>query len=265
MKILAIGDIVGENAVKMLENILQSLKTKYNIDFVIANGENTVKARGINKELFYRIINSGVDAVTMGNHTYSNNGIYDISDERLIVPINYDNNTFNNGFRIFECKGQKIFVSNVLGKRLGGILNGFKQIEKALSNINDDIKIRIVDYHGEYCNEKGAFAYYFKDKLSIVYGTHTHVQTADDKILYNKLGFITDIGMCGPVNSTIGYDLDFESKRYLEELDDDSKLSSDINCQFNGCIFEVDSKTGKTIGIKRLNICGVEDEKIIED
>lgn len=150
----------------------------------------------------------------MGNHTYSNKGIYDIDDNRLIVPLNYNENN-KNGYGIFECNGEKIFVTNILGKNLGSKLNGFKSINEVLSHLDKNIKIRIIDFHSEYCNEKMAMAHMLKNEVSVVFETHTHIQTSDNKILYNRLGYITDVGMCGPINSAIGYDLDFEVKRFL--------------------------------------------------
>lgn len=252
MKILAMGDIVGENALNYIEENLTRLKKEYNIDFVISNGENVCKARGITKELFYRIIDSGVDVVTMGNHTYSNKGIYEINDSRLIVPLNYSKENIKNGYGIFECSGAKIFVANILGKKLGGALNGFKIIDEVLSYIDKNIKIKVIDFHSEYCNEKMAMAHMLKNEVSAIFGTHTHIQTSDNKILYNRLGYITDVGMCGPINSAIGYDLDFEVKRFLEELKDDSVLSRDNKCVINAVIFEIDVNTGNTIDTKRV-------------
>ena len=254
INILAIGDIVGENAIEYIEKYLRDIKKKYNIDFVIANGENACKARGITKELFYRIINSGVDVITMGNHTYSNRDIYNINDKRLIVPINYNEKDIQKGYGIFECKGIKILVANVLGKKLGGNLNGFKVISNVLNDIDENIKVRVIDFHSEYCNEKRAMAHMLKNKVSVIYGTHTHVQTSDEKILYSKLGYITDIGMTGPIDSSIGYDLDFEVKRFLEEIEEDSILSNDNHCMLNGVVCTIDTKTGNTIKIKRIKL-----------
>ena len=252
MKILAIGDIVGEKALEKVEKVLPELIKNESIEFVIANGENIVEARGINKQSFERLIAVGVNAVTMGNHTYSNKGIYEIDDSRLIIPVNYSKDTIDKGYNVFEVNKNKIFVANALGKRLGGTLNGFNVIDNIVSNLNSDIKIRIIDFHSEYGNEKAAMAHMLKDKVSVVYGTHTHIQTADEKIINSGEGFISDIGMCGPVNSGIGYDLDFEVKRYKEELEDDSKLSNDTNCIFSACMFEIDNNTGKTLTIKRI-------------
>lgn len=254
MKILAIGDIVGDEALEKVIQIIPKIKKENNIDFIIANGENIVKARGINKICFEKLVQAGVDAVTMGNHTYSNKEIYDIEDNRLIVPANYNEDTIYKGYKVYECNNNKIFVANLIGKGLGGILNPFKTINNIINNLDDDIKIRIIDFHGEYGNEKRSIAHMLKNKISVVFGTHTHVQTADEKILYDGVGFITDIGMCGAVNSAIGYDLDFETKRYLEELKDDSILAKDKIYKFNACVFDINELTGKTINTKRINI-----------
>ena len=254
MRILAIGDIVGEDALEKVIQIIPKKKKENNIDFIIANVENIVKARGINKVCFERLVQAGVDAVTMGNHTYSNKEIYDIEDNRLIVPVNYNEDTIYKGYQVYERNNNKIFVANIIGKGLGGKLNPFKTINSIINNLDDDIKIRIIDFHGEYGNEKRSIAHMLKNKISVVFGTHTHVQTADEIILYDGVGFITDIGMCGSVNSAIGYDLDFETKRYFDELKDDSILAKDEIYKFNACVFEIDDSTGRTIGIKRINI-----------
>lgn len=254
INILALGDITGVNAVIKLESELKDIKNKYDIDFIIANGENAEKARGITKDLFDRIIAAGVDVITMGNHTFSNADIYNINNDRLIIPANIDEKSLDRGYNIFNCKGVKIFVCNLMGKDCipKPKYNAFKIARKIFDNIDNDIKIRIIDFHAGFCNQKRVLAHYLKDEVSAIYGTHTHIQTADESILYNKVGYITDIGMCGPINSAIGYDLDFETKRFVEELKDDSILAEDANCAINGCIFKVDIKTGKTIEIRRI-------------
>ena len=254
MNILTIGDIVGENTLNKIVEALPKIKHKYKIDFIIANGENIVKARGINKECFEKLVHAEVDVITMGNHTYSNDGIYNIHNKRLIIPANFNESTIEKGWGLFECNKQKVFVANLLGKGLGAELNPFKTINNIMDNLDKDIKIRIIDFHGEYGNEKRSLVHMLKDKVSAVYGTHTHVQTSDEKILYDRVGFITDIGMSGPINSAIGYDLDFETKRYLEELKEDSKLAIDENSCFEGCLFKIDENTGNTQKIERIKI-----------
>lgn len=144
-------------------------------------------------------------------------------------------------------------MANVLGKGLGAQLNGFQIIDKTIDCLDNNIKIRLIDFHGEFGNEKAAMMHMLRNKVSVVYGTHTHIATADEKILEPGVGFISDIGMCGPIDSGIGYNLDFEVRRYKEQLKDDSKLSEDRNCSFNACLFKIDEKTGKTIQIERIN------------
>ena len=250
MKILAIGDIVGENVLDKIDIALQKVKENYTIDFIIANGENITNSRGIDKNSFDKLLKMGIDVVTMGNHTFSNEKIYDINDKRLIIPANYDTTTIEKGYGIFDCNGKKIFIANLLGKKLGGNLNAFETINKIISDLKEKIDIKIIDFHSEYGNEKRALAHMLKDKVSIVYGTHTHVATADESILYNGLGYITDLGMCGSVNSAIGYDLDFEVDRFLKETKQDSVLSNDTNYIFNACLFEVNDIDGKVIKIE---------------
>lgn len=255
MKILAIGDIVGENTLKELEHKLPKIIEENKINFIIANGENIANARGITKKAFLKLLELGVNVVTMGNHTFSNSEIKEILDHpNLIIPANISEETIEKGYNIYQLNEEKILVVNLIGKNLGANLNPYTIIEKIMSKIDDDIKIRIVDFHGEYGNEKKAMAYFLKDKISVLFGTHTHVQTADEQILPFGEGFITDIGMSGPMESAIGYDIDFEIQRFSGKTKEDSILSKDEQIMINGCIFDIDEETGKTIDIKRLSI-----------
>lgn len=253
MRILVLGDIVGENTIKKLEEVLPQIKIDNNINFTIANGENVTNARGIDKKSFFRLLEIGVNVITMGNHTFSNPEINDILEEKeLIIPANSKRDLVQKGYGIFNCKNQKIFVGNLLGRACNPELKAFDVIEEIIKNIPEDVKIRLIDFHGEFANEKKACAYFMKEKISALYGTHTHVQTADEQILKNGIGYITDIGMCGPKESAIGYDIDFEIKRYTEFPEEDSKLSTDSEIMINGCIFDIDDNTGKTTKVKRI-------------
>lgn len=255
MNILVLGDIVGELTIQKIKSVHNEITKKYKIDFTIANGENITQARGISKDAFFQLLDIGINVVTMGNHTFSNPEINEImSHPNLIIPANFNEDTIKNGYGIFNCKNQKIFVSNLLGKCWGAKLNAFDTIDNILNQIPNDIKIKIIDFHGEYVNEKRAMLYFLKEKISVLYGTHTHVQTADEQIISNGVGYITDIGMCGPKESAIGYDIDFEIKRFRNLTNEDSKLSKDTEIAINGCIFNIDETTGKTVGIKRIKI-----------
>lgn len=212
-------------------------------------------ARGISKKAFFDLLEIGINTITMGNHTFSNPEINEIIDHpNLIIPANCNEETINKGYGIFTCKGQKIFVSNLLGKNWGAKLNAFDVADKILDKIPKDIKIRIIYFHAEYVNEKRAMLYFLQKRISALYGTHTHVQTADEQITSLGVGYITDIGMCGPKESAIGYDIDFEIKRFRDLTKEDSKLSKDKQTTINGCIFDIDEITGKTIYVERIHI-----------
>lgn len=256
MKILAIGDIVGERAVEKLEKELQDFKQKKNIEFVIANGENTANGNGITKQLFDRILKSGIDVVTMGNHTWGNEEIYEIiEDKRIIRPANITKGMPGKGYTLFEKNNKKILVINLIGRKyMEGIYysdNPFVTVNEILEKEKADIVM--VDFHAECNGEKFVMAYFLDGKVSAVYGTHTHVQTADETILEKGTGFITDIGMTGAVQSDLGCDPRIGLERYLHDKSLEDVLSDNM-VMINGCIFDIDENTGKTINIQRIQI-----------
>ena len=184
------------------------------IDFVIANAENTTHGKGLIKRHYDELVFAGIQAMTMGNHTFDKKELFDYIDEadRLIVPINQPKVLPGVKTRVFDVKGKKVRVTNVLGVAIMDSRNSnpFEVIDDYLDLKQD---IHIIDFHGETTSEKIAFAHYVKDKASAVLGTHTHVQTADEKIIDGKLAFISDVGMTGPYMSAIGCDLDLIVKR----------------------------------------------------
>lgn len=259
MKILAIGDIVGERAVEKLEKELPELKQKENIDVVIAQGENAAKdGIGFTKELFDRILKSGVDVVTMGNHTWGNEGIYEIiEDKRIVRPENMSKGVPGKGYTIIEKNHHKILIINLIGRKfMEGVYysdNPFTAVENIVKQTKNDIKIRIVDFHAAWTGEKFIMGYFLDGQVSAVYGTHTHVQTADEKIMPKGTGFITDIGMTGAYCSELGTIPENGLKHYLKDLPVPNILS-DNPIMINGCIFDIDENTGKTVAIERLHI-----------
>lgn len=209
MKILFIGDVVSSIGRDMIADYLYRIKGKYDIDFVIANVENASHGKGLIRKHYDFFTFQGVDVMTMGNHTFAKKELFDYIDEadRLIVPINQSKFLPGEGSRVFNVKGCKVRVTSVLGLAFmdNRTTNPLEMIDSYLEEESD---IHIIDYHGEATSEKIAFAYYVKDKASAVLGTHTHVQTADEKILDKKCAFISDVGMTGPYMSAIGCDLD---------------------------------------------------------
>lgn len=209
MKILFIGDVVASIGREMIEEYLHRIKQKYDIDFVIANVENASHGKGLLKKHYDFFVLQGVQAMTMGNHTFDKKELFDYIDEAtcLVVPINQPKVLPGTKTRVFDIKGKKIRVTNVLGSAFmdNRNTNPFEMIDEYLSLSQD---IHIIDYHAETTSEKIAFTYYVKDKVDAVLGTHTHVQTADEKIIDYKCGFISDVGMTGPYMSSIGCDLE---------------------------------------------------------
>jgi metallophosphoesterase (TIGR00282 family) len=209
MKILFIGDVMSSIGRDMVEDYLYRIKERYKIDFVIANVENATHGKGLIKKHYDFFTFQGIDAMTMGNHTFAKKELYDYIDEanRIVVPINQSKFLPGVGSRLFDVNGCKIRVTSVLGLAFmdNRTTNPIEVIDSYLEQESD---IHIIDYHGEATSEKIAFAYYVKDKASAVLGTHTHVQTADEKIIDKKCAFISDVGMTGPYMSAIGCDFD---------------------------------------------------------
>ena len=256
MKILAIGDIVGSAGVKKLKTELPKIREEEKINFVIVNGENAAEGMGITKKNFDDIIEENVDVVTMGNHTWGKKDIFNfINHPKLLRPANYPKGVPGKGYNIFECMNKKIAVINLIGRVDMGVLseNPFLAAKGIIDKIKKEVSIIVVDFHAEATAEKIAMGYYLDGKATIVYGTHTHVQTADEKILPKGTAYITDIGMTGPKYSVIGMDIDVSIKRFETTLPERYKIATG-ECMFNGVIFDIDEKTNKVRNLKRINI-----------
>lgn len=254
MKILAIGDIVGECGLKKIREVLPKLIKDEEIDFIVANGENSAEGMGITNPIFKELLALGVNVVTMGNHTWGKKDIFSfISHKQLLRPANYPEGVVGNGYGIYEWQGKKIGVINLIGRVDINILseNPFLIAEKIIDKIKDKTDIIIVDFHAEATAEKIAMGYYLDGKVSIIFGTHTHVQTADEKLLENGTAYITDIGMTGPKRSVIGMNVEASIKRFVTTLPERYKIA-DGEAIFNGCIFEVNDNN-KVENIRRIN------------
>ncbi|MDH6604127.1 metallophosphoesterase (TIGR00282 family) [Bacilli bacterium PM5-9] len=208
MNILFIGDVFGEVGRDLIDEHLQELKKEYKIDFVIANGENATHGKGLLKKHYDELLNYGVNCITMGNHTFDHSEILEWIDSAnfLVRPANYSKYTPGVGTRVFEVNDIKIQVTNILGRVFyGGIINHpVEVLDEIVENSTADI--HIVDIHADATAEKICLGYEFDGKVSAVLGTHTHVQTADERILDNGTAYISDVGMCGPFNQCIGMD-----------------------------------------------------------
>lgn len=254
MNILAIGDLVGNCAIKELREKLPIIRKEENIDFVIVNGENVAEGMGMTEKNFNDILAQKIDVITMGNHTWGKKDIFKFIDHpQIIRPANYSKPVCGKGYNIFECKGKKIAVINLIGRVSMNVLsdNPFLIAKDIVNKIKTQVDIIIVDFHGEATAEKIAFAYYMDGKITAMFGTHTHVQTADEKIFPNGTGYITDIGMTGPINSVIGMTVEASVKRFETSLPEKYKIAEG-SCMLNGVVFQIDDNTNKVRKIKRI-------------
>ena len=256
MKILAVGDLVGENGVKKLKEELPKIREKHNIDFVIVNAENSAGGMGITSAIFNELKRLNVDAITMGNHTWGKKDIFTfIDNEKINRPANYSRGVVGKGYHIYSCKGKRIAVINLIGRTDMGVQsdNPFTKMEDILEEIKGKADCIIVDFHAEATAEKIAMKYFLDGKVNFIFGTHTHVQTADEEITKKGTAYITDIGMTGPVNSVIGMDIEASIKRFVTSLPERYKIAEG-KCKLNGCLLEINDENCRPISIERINL-----------
>ena len=260
MRILAIGDINGADGREYVYNTLGRIRDKYRIDFCVANAENSADTNGITRDIARSLIQCGADVITMGNHTFGNkeSGLVLNENENVLRPINYPPEAEGGGWCLTDLGNVKIAVIDLIG-RVNMIPADcpFHAIERLLPKLDADITI--VDFHAEATSEKVAMAHFLDGKVSAVFGTHTHVQTADERILAGGTAFICDVGMTGVEDSVIGVkkeiiiDYLYQSvKRFRFE-----KAQGEV--WFNGCIFDIDETTGKARSVERLRFTRIPD------
>ena len=256
MKVLAVGDLIGNAGIQKLKKEIGKIRETENIDFVIVNGENSAEGMGIIQKNFEDILSCNVNCITMGNHTWGKKDIFKFIDHpKLLRPANYPKGVVGKGYGIYECKGKKIAVINLIGRVDINVLseNPFIIAKEIINKIQKELDMIFVDFHAEATAEKIAMGNFLDDKVTAVFGTHTHVQTADEKILPNGTGYITDIGMTGPKNSVIGMDIKVSIKRFETTLPERYKIAEGES-MLNAVIFDIDDESNKVKSIKRINI-----------
>ena len=254
MRILAIGDLVGEGGVKKLKEQLPKIRQQENIDFVIVNAENSAGGMGITTKIFNELKALKIDVITMGNHTWGKKDIFSFIDEKILLrPANYPKNVPGNGYGIYECKGKKICVMNLIVRTDMNVLseNPFLKAQEIIKEVKNKVDCIILDFHAEATAEKIAMGYYLDGEITAIFGTHTHVQTADETILEKGTAYITDIGMTGPKKSVIGMDISASIKRFETTLPEKYKLAEG-SCILNGCIFDINDETCRVNKITRI-------------
>ena len=256
MRILFIGDIVSQAGRSITQRNLKDLVNKHEIDFVIANGENVAHGKGITEKLYKELLSYGIDVVTLGNHFLLASESLNVLErsENLVRPLNIHSSIPGSGSKVFECKGKKIRVTNLLGKVFINDLNPsnpFDAIDEVLKESNE--AIHFVDFHAEATAEKLSLGWYLDGKVSAVIGTHTHVPTADERILPQGTAYLTDVGMTGPYDGIIGTRRDLVIHKQRTGL----PVKFDIqegDAQFNACVIDIDDESGKAKEIYRINI-----------
>lgn len=259
MRILAIGDVCGSIGCQYVRKILPTLKKEKHIDMVIINGENSADGNGITPQSADYLFSLGADVLTGGNHSLRRSEVYDYLDSNdfCLRPHNLSDCQTGKGYCVVDFGKTRVAVINLSGKiyleRLGSSCP-FKAADELIEKAKaDGIKIIVVDFHAEATSEKRALGLYLDGKVSALFGTHTHVQTADLQILKNGTGYITDIGMTGPIDSVLGVKKEIIINR-LKNNDTSKFELANGDCMLNGCIFEVDEATGKTVNAQRIYI-----------
>ncbi len=257
MRILFIGDIFGRSGRKIIQEKLHNLIHEYHIDFCIANIENAAAGFGITPQIADDLFKYDIDLLTSGNHIWDKRGIIPYLSEqpRLLRPHNYPPTAPGTGIFIGDSRcGTRIGVINLQGRVFMPTIDcPFTTGLAAVETVQKEARIIIVDFHAEATSEKQAFAWYVDGRVSAVVGTHTHVQTADERILPRGTAYITDIGMTGPHDSVIGSVPDFALDRFLRQLPTRLEPAS-ANPRICGVVMEIDDSNGRALTIERLNL-----------
>lgn len=255
MNILVLGDVVSSAGCEFLRKKLPAFKKLKSIDFCIANAENSADGNGITPQSAEYLFSSGVDFLTTGNHVYRRKEVYELLDESefIIRPFNYPEANPGRGTALIDMGRNAVGVINLMGTMfMESLENPFTAVDRALKELQGKTNIILVDFHAETTSEKQAMGFYLDGKVSALFGTHTHVLTADARVLPEGTGYITDIGMCGVKNSVLGVDKDVIIRKFRTNMPERFD-SAKGECMINGCIFTIDDKSGKCISAETVN------------
>ena len=261
VRAMMIGDVVGSLGLEALEAQLPSLIKEHNIDFVTVNGENSAEGFGMTEADFKRIVAAGADIVTSGNHVWEKREFWPVleNDKNMLRPANYPSAAPGTGFALIKKGDVNWLVINLQGRELMSDIDcPFQCFDRIVDLIVEQAgggqpPVTIVDFHAESSREKEALAYYADGRAALIAGTHTHVQTADERILPNGSAYITDLGMTGITESVIGMDPKICQDRFTKQVQYQMKtIISKEPGQVNGVILEIDSDTGKAVSIQRI-------------
>ena len=256
MRILALGDVVGHVAIDYLADKLWAFRSKEKIDFCVANGENATEIRGISAADAEALLGTGVDLITLGNHAFGMRDVYsylDANEHSIIRPANYPTDAPGVGYTVCDVNGWRVLCINVSGRvYLDPLASPFDTVDRILEREDGRYDLALLDIHAEATSEKLAIGRYFDGRIQILFGTHTHVPTADEQILPHGSGYITDLGMCGPVDGILGTDADAVIHRFRTLMPTRFSVASGT-VQAQGVIFDVDESAKKVRSMKRVS------------
>ena len=255
LKILAVGDVVGEGGQDILARRLPGLQQELGVHFTVVNGENA-SGVGITPRQARGILDAGADVITLGNHTWNRIQIGDFLDKepRILRPANYAGRVPGRGMGVYSCKGLRIAVLNLMGRiELNPNLDSPFKIANALLRDGSGYDLALVDFHAEATSEKGAMAWHLDGRVQAVWGTHTHVPTADERVYPKGTGYLTDLGMTGPIESVLGIEPWQSVESFLGGLPGRYK-PAEGPCKLQGAVFTLDSATGLCTTVERVDI-----------
>lgn len=256
MKILFIGDIYSKSGREIVKKHLDKLKTDYEIDLVIANGENSAHGKGMTKKIYDELMEIGIDAFTMGNHFLKNRDITKWLDsvDNIARPANIDGIVEGVGSTVLKTAKGNVRITNLIGRvfiKEFEALNPFECLEDIIDDCDE--VIHVVDFHAEANGEKKSLAYYVDGRVSAVLGTHTHVQTADNRVLPKGTAYISDVGFCGSYESVLGI-IPQDAIAFSKDYNFKNHNPAETDGELNAVVLDIDEKTGKTRSIERIYI-----------
>ena len=254
MKILAVGDVVGASGVSHLEETLWAFRKKVGADFVVVNGENASDVHGLSSKDAAKIFAAGADLITLGNHAFGCADLFPVldSEKPILRPANYPPEAPGRGYDVLKVGGWRILCVNLGGRyHMDPLADPFDAAEKILAREEGNYDISLLDFHAEATSEKVAMGYCLDGKFAVVFGTHTHVPTADQRILPRGTGYVTDLGMCGPVESVIGCEIE-PTLRRLRTLVPVRFHAAEGPAAADAVLFTVDESANKTTKVERV-------------
>jgi 2',3'-cyclic-nucleotide 2'-phosphodiesterase len=257
MNLLFIGDVVGSPGRDMVKEYVPKIKEKYRPNFTIINGENAAGGRGITEKIYREFLGSGAQAVTLGNHSWDNKEIFEFIDsaKNMVRPANFPEGTPGKGLAFFKVNDLEVAVINLQGRTFMPPLDcPFKKADELVEIAQERTPFIFVDFHAEATSEKQAMGWYLDGRVSAVVGTHTHVQTADSRILPGGTGYLTDVGMTGPYDGILGMEREAVITKFLTSLPVRFEVPKAGRTQLSGVYMELDRKTGKSKKIERILI-----------